>query len=115
MRKLSLATAALAALIAAPAGAQIDVINLTGKFRCVDLCKPGFENNPAYITQNGLDMNIADEAGAAARAWIDRPGHIWIDFWQEGAIYSPDGMTIQFDRGRVWRRDLELPPPRPRR
>jgi hypothetical protein len=41
-----------------------------------------------------------------SRAWIDRPGHIWVDFWHEGAVYSVDGMTIQFDRGTVWQRDL---------
>ena len=106
MRMLALAGVALSALVVGPAAAQIEVANLTGRYRCVDLCKPGFENNPAFVTQFGLDLNIADEAGTAARAWIDRPGHIWIDAWQEGAIYSPDGSTIQFDRGRVWRREL---------
>ena len=32
-----------------------------------------------------------------------------------GAIYSPDGMTIQFDRGTVWQRAIDLPPPPPPR
>src|SRR5262249_11524597 len=39
-------------------------------------------------------------------AWIDWPGHIWADRWNQGAVYSPDGATIQFDRGTVWQRDL---------
>ncbi len=114
MKMFTPVAALLAAVIAGPASAQIEVANLTGRYRCVDLCKPGFENNPAFVTQFGLDLNLADEAGVAARAWVDRPGHIWVDVWQEGAIYSPDGLTIQFDRGRVWRREVE-PPPRPRR
>jgi hypothetical protein len=37
---------------------------------------------------------------------------IWIDARNESAVYSPDGMRIQFDDGRVWQRDLgPLPPP----
>ena len=36
-----------------------------------------------------------------SRAWVDWPGHIWAQSWNEGAIFSPDGMTIQFDRGTV--------------
>jgi hypothetical protein len=35
-------------------------------------------------------------------------GHIWAESWNEGAVYSPDGMTIQFDNGTVWRRNIEL-------
>ena len=27
-----------------------------------------------------------------------------------GAIYSPDGMTIQFDNGTIWQRAPEVPP-----
>jgi hypothetical protein len=34
-------------------------------------------------------------------------------FAVEGAVYSPDGMTIQFDRGSVWVRNVEPPPPPP--
>src|SRR5205823_4850567 len=36
-------------------------------------------------------------------------GHIWAESWNQGAIYSSDGMTIQFDRGTVWQRDLGEP------
>jgi ribosomal protein L31E len=26
------------------------------------------------------------------------------------AVYSPDGMTIQFDNGTIWQRDVGPPP-----
>ena len=82
------------------------VINLSGQFQCVQGCRgPG----PAYVTQNGWDLNLVDEIGQPSRAWIDYPGHIWAQYWHEGAVYSPDGMTIQFDNGSVWQRFV--PPP----
>ena len=43
-----------------------------------------------------------------SRGWIDRPGHIWVDYWDEGAVYAVDGMTIQFDSGTVWQRDVAV-------
>ena len=49
-----------------------------------------------------------------ARGWTT-PGRLWIQQANIGAIYSPDGMTIQFDRGTVWQRAIDLPPPPPRR
>jgi hypothetical protein len=100
----------LAAVIAAVAGVASgqEVVNLSGQFRCVQGCLgPG----PAYVTQNGWDLNLVNEVGQPSRAWIDWPGHIWVQFWDEGAVYSPDGMTIQFDRGSVWVRNLPPPPP----
>jgi hypothetical protein len=108
MKKGLVALATLIALAATPAAAQ--VINLSGQYRCVQNC---MSPAPAYVTQNGWEINLVNEVGAPSRAWIDYPGHIWADYWNEGAIYSPDGMTIQFDRGSVWVRDLGpiLPPP----
>ena len=64
---------------------------------------------PAYVTQNGWDLNLVNEVGQPSRAWIDYPGHVWAQYWNEGAVYSPDGMTIQFDNGSVWQR--VIPPP----
>lgn len=88
---------ALVAALAGPGASAQQVLNLSGQFRCVQNCLgPG----PTYVTQNGW-----------ARAWIDWPGHIWSQSWNEGAVYSPDGMVIQFDRGSVWVRNLEPPPP----
>ena len=99
--KLLAATALLACastgLATTGASAQ-DVVNLSGQYTCVQGCldnSPG----PAFVTQNGWTMNIVNEAGQPTRAWIDRPGHIWTDNWQEGAIYSPDGTSITFDNG----------------
>jgi len=98
-----------AALIAAAAGdvaAQALLLNLSGRFRCVQGCNPGLAGQPAYVTQHGWDLNLVNEAGVPSRAWIDHPGHVWAQNWHEGAVYSPDGMTIQFDHGAVWQRDL---------
>jgi hypothetical protein len=49
------------------------------------------------------------EAGVPARAWPDwfsPTSRIWIDAFNEGAVYSPDGMIIQFDNGVIWQRYL---------
>jgi hypothetical protein len=76
----------------------------------VQACRE-YSGGLAFVTQNGWQMNLVDEFGNSSRAWIDWPGHIWAENWGEGAVYSPDGNTIQFDRGRVWQRAVELPPP----
>jgi hypothetical protein len=61
---------------------------------------------PAFVTQYGWELNLVNEVGQPVRAWVDWPGHIWVEQWSQGAIYSPDGMAIQFDRGTVWQRDV---------
>jgi hypothetical protein len=100
---------AVVALIAmASTEASTQVLNLSGPYRCVQGCVEGLTGQPAFITQNGWDMRLVNEAGMPSRAWIDRPGHIWVDYWHEGAVYSVDGLTIQFDRGTVWQRDLAV-------
>lgn len=106
MRVTLFVLAALGALAATSASAQLLVFS--GPYRCVEGCVgPG----QAFVSQNGWDINMVNEAGQPTRAWIDRPGHIWAQSWNEGAIYSPDSMTIQFDRGTVW--VLDLGPPQP--
>jgi len=67
------------------------------------------------VTQNGWELNMVNDVGQPSRAWVNYPGRLWIDRLQEGAIYSPDGMTIQFDHGTIWQRAVELPPPPPPR
>jgi hypothetical protein len=89
----------------APASGQ--ALNMSGQFLCVQGCAGGLVG-PAIVTQNGWDLNLVNELGQPTRAWIDWPGHIWAQSWNEGAIYSPDGMTIQFDNGTVWQRNVEL-------
>jgi hypothetical protein len=84
---------------------------LSGQFQCIAGCAGG---GPAFVTQNGWDLNIVNEIGQPSRAWIDYPGHIWVQSWNEGAVYSTDGMTIQFDNGTVWAKNviLVVPPVR---
>jgi hypothetical protein len=78
---------------------------LSGQFQCIAGCAGGL---PAFVTQNGWDLNLVNEIGQPSRAWIDWPGHIWVQSWNEGAVYSTDGMTIQFDNGTVWAKNVIL-------
>jgi hypothetical protein len=110
-----LATIAIvAALLATNASAQVQGVDLNGRYRCVLLCSGG-PGSPAFITQNGWELNILNDVGEPSRAWVNYPGRIWVDRANQGAIYSPDGMTIQFDRGTIWQRAFEVLPPPPRR
>ena len=97
-----------AALVASGASAQ--GVNLSGRWQCVERCL-GAPGSFAFITQNGWDLNILNDVGEPSRAWIDYPGHIWVERASEGAIFSPDGFTLQFDRGTIWQRAPEMPPP----
>jgi hypothetical protein len=109
-----LAMIAAFGLTIAATQASAQGVNLTGQFRCVQVCAPGLQGQPAFVTQNGSNLNMLNEAGEPSRAWIDWPGHIWADGWHEGALFSADGMTLQFDRGTVWQRDLgPAPAPAP--
>jgi hypothetical protein len=100
--------AAFGMMAATDASAQ--GVNLTGPFRCVQMCAPGLQGQPAFVTQNGSNLNLLNEAGEPSRAWIDWGGHLWAENWHEGALISADGSVIQFDRGTVWQRDLGAPP-----
>jgi hypothetical protein len=116
MRTIALAFGLLAAL--ASTGASAQSVNLTGKYKCTEVCRMGLQGAPAYVTQNGSQLNLLNEAGEASRAWPDwyaPETRIWADAWNMGAVYSPDGMLIQFDNGTIWERDLGLPPPPPPR
>ena len=99
------ALAVVTPIVAATAPGQ--VLNVSGQFQCIQGCAGGLPGL-AFVTQNGWNLNLVNELGQPSRAWIDRPGHIWAQSWNEGAVYSPDGMTIQFDNGTVWRRNIEL-------
>jgi hypothetical protein len=113
MRMVLGAIAVSAALVATDASAQ--GVNLTGQYRCIEGCYAARPGQFAYVTQNGWELNMVNDAGLASRAWLDYPGRIWVAQANMGAIYSPDGMTIQFDNGTVWRRAPEPPPAPPRR
>ncbi len=103
---------AVAAIAASTTAASAQVLSLSGQYQCVQRCVAGplASYMPAYITQADRQLNLVNEAGVPSRGWIDYPGYLWAEAWNEGAVYSPDGMTIQFDRGTVWRRVVELPP-----
>ena len=110
MRMISLAVGMLAAVAATSASAQS--VNLTGAYRCVQVCRDGQVGSPAYITQNGPQLNLLNEVGQASRAWPDwfAPAtRIWVENYNYGAVYSADGMTVQFDNGTIWQRDIGLP------
>jgi hypothetical protein len=79
---------------------------LSGQFQCIAGCAG--VGGPAFVTQNGWDLNLVNEIGQPSRAWIDWPGHIWVQSWNQGAVYSADGMTIQFDNGTVWAKNVIL-------
>jgi hypothetical protein len=110
MKTILGAVATIATLTATDASAQ--GVNLTGRWQCVALCL-GPPGSPAFITQNGWQLNMVSEAGVPSRAWVDYPGRIWVEVANQGAIYSPDGFTLQFDRGTIWQRAPETPPPPP--
>jgi hypothetical protein len=92
--------------IAAPVWSGVGP-GLSGQFQCIAGCAGGIVG-PAFVTQNGWDLNLVNEIGQPSRAWIDYPGHIWVQSWNEGAVYSADGMTIQFDNGTVWAKNVVL-------
>ena len=108
MRAILGAVAMIGALAATDASAQ--EVNLSGRWQCVALCV-GPPGGFAFITQYNRELNVVNDLGVPSRAWVDYPGHIWVDRANEGAIYTPDGITLQFDRGTIWQRAPQLPPP----
>ena|ERR1700733_12009232 len=91
-------------------GASAQGVNLSGQWQCIATCL-GPTGSFAYITQNGWELNVLNEAGQPTRGWIDYPGHVWLQSPGLGGLYSPDGVALQFDNGTIWRRAPELPPP----
>jgi hypothetical protein len=115
--KTAFAVSPLAILFATAAMAQVNGVDLNGRYVCVEHCA-GEPGSLALVTQNGWELNMVNDAGQPSRAWVNFPGRLWVDRLQEGAIYSSDGMRIQFDHGTIWQRALDeepLPPPPPRR
>ncbi|MGE5157143.1 MAG: hypothetical protein ACM3OF_03250 [Gemmatimonas sp.] len=112
MRRLPLVIGLLAACAAT--GVSAETVNLTGTYRCIQNCRDGMFGAPAFVTQNDEAVTLTTETGDSFKAWPDwnaPASRIWIDARDEGAVYSPDGMRIQFDDGRVWQRDIGPPPP----
>jgi hypothetical protein len=114
LRRAAGAIAILISLVATNASAQVQGVDLNGRYQCVAACL-GVPGGFAYVTQYGTQLNVIDDAGQPSRAYVDYPGRIWVFRVNQGAIYSPDGMTIQFDGGTLWQRAPVLPPPPPLR
>jgi hypothetical protein len=110
----ALFTAIVLSATLAASGASAQGANLSGRWQCMAQCL-GPPGGFAFITQNGWELNIVNDVGIASRAWEDYPGHIWIERVNMGALYSPNGFTLQFDNGTIWQRAPELPPPPPPR
>ena len=55
------------------------------------------------------DLNLVNEVGEPSRAWIDYPGHIWAQYWNEGALYSR--MASQYSLITVPFGSRFVPPP----
>jgi hypothetical protein len=110
MKMILIGVALMGGAIATDASAQ--GVNLSGRWQCVAQCF-GPPGGFAFITQYDRQLNVVNDLGVASRAWVDYPGRIWMERANEGAIYSPDGSTLQFDRGTVWQRAPEVPPPPP--
>jgi hypothetical protein len=107
MKACVIALAAAAGTLAA-GNAEAQLTDLTGQYQCIQNCTG---SGPSFVTQHGWELNLVNETGTPSRAWIDYPGHIWAEYWREGAVFSPDGLTIQFDSGSVWQRFTPAPPP----
>ena len=111
MKMLSLTVGLAAAFVATGASAQ--TADLTGRYNCIAACRGELQ---PYITQNGPELNVVTETGIPSRAWPDwnfPNTRIWVEMMAQSAVYTPDGLVIQFDGGTVWRRDLPPPPPPP--
>lgn len=107
MKLISLALGLVAACAVTAASAE--TVNLTGTYRCIQACRDGLIGASTFVTQNGDAVNLTTETGKSFHAWPDwnaPASRIWIEAKGESAVYSPDGMRIQFDDGRVWQRAL---------
>src|ERR1700755_3242405 len=85
--------------LAQAVGTQFRPPNLSGVYQCIRGCSG---TRLARIVARGWQLSLINEIGQPANGWTDWPGHMWIPALAEGEVYSPDGFTIQFDRGRVW-------------
>ena len=94
---IPLAIGLMVALTAGSASAQS--INLTGVYRCVQVCRGDL---PAHITQNGPELNLLTESGAASRAWPDwfsPANRIWVDAFNESAVFSRTACSFSSTMG----------------
>jgi hypothetical protein len=105
MKTLSCIVGTLAAIFVTEASAQ--VVDLTGRYRCIQVCSAGSIGKSGYVTRGEWGLNVRSETGASSRSWIQwfSPHRMWLEDWNEGAVFSADGMIIRFDRGTIWQHD----------
>ena len=89
-------------------GSQTWVPDLSGTYRCVQNCARG---RLVHIQQRFRQLEVT-YGNQPAAAWVSWPGHISTS-WNDNAVYSPDGATIQFTSGTLW--VLIAPTPAPGR
>ena len=70
MRRLSLALGLLAACAAT--GAAAETVNLTGTYRCIQMCRNGMLGTPAFVTQNRDAVNLTTEKVLSGLARLER-------------------------------------------
>src|SRR5262249_2175359 len=72
-----------AVVFAAQASAQ--VVNLNGRYRCIQVCSVGSIGKSGYVTQSEGTLNVWSQTGASSRAWINwfSPHRIWLENWNE--------------------------------
>ena len=68
MRLISLVSATLGLMAACAAtAASAETVNLTGTYRCIQMCRDGMLGAPTFVTQNGAAVNLTTETGEAYR------------------------------------------------
>jgi hypothetical protein len=78
MRTAPSAIAMVAALVATDASAQVQGVDLNGRYQCVVSCLGG-PGSFAFVTQNGWELNVVNDAGQPSRAWVNFPGRLSIE------------------------------------
>ena len=109
MKLLFCIVGTLTAILMTDVSAQ--VVDLNGRYRCIQVCSVGSIGKSGYVTQSARGLNVRSQTGASSRSWIDwfSPHRMWLEDWNEGAVFSADGMIIRFDRGTIWQRDSGKP------
>src|SRR5690349_21693317 len=63
LKRIACGIAVSSILTAAPALAQQQDVNLTGRYQCIQNCVAMEPGRFAFVTQNGREMNLVNEVG----------------------------------------------------
>ena len=106
MRCLPLVIGMFGAVVAFTSSASAQLINLTGTYRCIQNCRDGYMGAPAFVTQNGWNLNLVTETGESYRAWPDLAapyGRIWIEDASPIGIKRLSALLLRQDAEEVSR------------